>query len=83
MFMMEYEIPSLISVSDTLKNKIKGIKVIEIRNASHLLNIEIPAEFNNSVIDFIVKQNQISLIISIMHVMYSLHRLYSVKIRLV
>ncbi len=53
MFKAENEMPSMISNTNTLKEKIEGIKIVEIEKVSHLLNMERPNEFNKAIIDFI------------------------------
>jgi pimeloyl-ACP methyl ester carboxylesterase len=53
LFRPEKEMLSLISVGDTLKEKIEGISILEVRNASHLLNMEKPDEFNKAVLAFL------------------------------
>lgn len=53
MFKAENEMPSMISNSNTLKEKIEGIKIVEIEKAAHLLNMERPDEFNKAIIEFI------------------------------
>ena len=55
LFRPENEMPSMVSISDTIKNRINGVHIFEIKKASHLLNMEFPDQFNKVIIDFIEK----------------------------
>ena len=53
MFKPENEMSSIVPIADTLAKKIPNIKIVEIADASHLLNMEKPDEFNMTIIEFI------------------------------
>ncbi len=55
MFRPENEMPSVIPICDTIKDKIENLKILEVKDASHLLNMEKPEEFNKGIIDFLKK----------------------------
>jgi len=48
---------SVTPIAETIAEKISNIKIIEIKDASHLLNMEKPEEFNKTIKEFI-KDNQ-------------------------
>ncbi len=53
MFRPENDMPSIIPIADTIAKKISNIKIVEIKDVSHLLNMEKPEEFNKTIIEFI------------------------------
>ena len=53
-FKPENEMESIKPIFDTIVNKVANIKVAEIANTSHLLNMEKPDEFNNAIINFLM-----------------------------
>jgi pimeloyl-ACP methyl ester carboxylesterase len=49
----EYDHPCCIEVADIMKKEIKGSKLVTIKNAGHIMNMDKPEEFNNELIKFI------------------------------
>ena len=53
MFRPENDMASIMPIADTIAENISNIKIVEIGDASHLLNMEKPVEFNRTIIEFI------------------------------
>jgi pimeloyl-ACP methyl ester carboxylesterase len=51
----EKDAPTLLGIADILKAKIAGSKKVVFPNVSHHLNMEIPAQFNKAVMQFLSK----------------------------
>jgi 3-oxoadipate enol-lactonase len=53
LFRPEHDGPLMVSISIAIQEKIDGIKIREVKDAYHLLNMEKPEEFNQAIIEFI------------------------------
>jgi pimeloyl-ACP methyl ester carboxylesterase len=49
----EYDLPGCIEIADLMERDIPNSQKVVIKNASHLMNIDKPEEFNKFVLDFI------------------------------
>lgn len=58
MFRPGNEMPSIIPINDTIKDKVPEIEIAEISDVSHLLNMEKPKDFNRRIIEFIDEKRE-------------------------
>ena len=52
----DLDMPGILEIGDALKENVDGAKVVVIRGAAHMVNMEEPEEFNRIVLDFLAKK---------------------------